>query len=152
MVRNNNSAIFRSQIGGMGGSISLAAIYKIEHVSALFLCYLANLLCLTPRNNWLTIFLYFSPRFVANKLLHRRSPHPHSATGNENVVEWAYAFDVHCNAVIPLVALLGGKLNIGLHWFDSWVHGWFRFSFYLGQDWKIEKFSAPALYHRWLIN
>ena len=43
---------------------------------------------------------------VANKLIHRRSPHPHSASG-EQAVEWGYAFDVHCNAAFPLILGLG---------------------------------------------
>jgi len=45
---------------------------------------------------------------VANTIIHRRSPHPHS-TAADHSIEWGYAFDVHCNAVFPLLLFLGGN-------------------------------------------
>jgi len=51
---------------------------------------------------------------VANKLLHNRSPAPHINTGTYEhtaVVDWPFCFDVYCNAMVPLVALLGGMFT-----------------------------------------
>ncbi|KAL4513957.1 hypothetical protein Ndes2526B_g07500 [Nannochloris sp. 'desiccata'] len=45
---------------------------------------------------------------VANKLLHSRSPGYHPNSEHTDTVDWPFCFDVHCNAMVPLVALLGG--------------------------------------------
>lgn len=50
--------------------------------------------------------LFLWCRLVANKVLNRKPPHPHSAGADQ--VEWGYALDVHCNAAFPLIVLLGG--------------------------------------------
>ena len=67
--------------------------------SAVFVYYL-GLGCIVATGAWL----------VANKLLHRRHPHPHS-TGVDQNIEWLFAFDVHCNAVVSMLALLGGTCD-----------------------------------------
>mmetsp|Transcript_12104 Transcript_12104/g.36417 ORF Transcript_12104/g.36417 Transcript_12104/m.36417 type:complete len:111 (+) Transcript_12104:534-866(+) len=41
------------------------------------------------------------PRYVSNRFLRTRSPHT-----VEEAVEWAYCFDVHCNAFFPLLLVL----------------------------------------------
>ena len=48
---------------------------------------------------------------VANKLLHTRSPAHHMNGEHTAVVDWPFCFDIHCNAMVPLVALLGGMLR-----------------------------------------
>jgi hypothetical protein len=54
---------------------------------------------------------------VANKLLHTRSaPHLNTGAGasgeHHAAVDWPFCFDVYCNAMVPLVAALGGRLKI----------------------------------------
>jgi hypothetical protein len=46
---------------------------------------------------------------VVNKLLHSRSaPHLNTSGGYDTaVVDWPFCFDVHCNAMVPFVALVG---------------------------------------------
>ena len=69
-------------------------------------------------------------RFIANQLL--LSPPSHS-TPADSRVEWAYAFDVHTNAFIPLylTLYLGQLFLVPIVLKDNWVCLWVGNTLYL---------------------
>jgi hypothetical protein len=43
---------------------------------------------------------------IANQTQSEKAPHPHAAEVDHSV-EWPFAWDIHCNALIPAIALVG---------------------------------------------